>query len=1640
MITSTNHEIDSSDDDYPTQETKTNIPYSVRIKEFVERISQRFFETDNVMASTDPKLTNTGPNVITPSFDDKRNGKDDNPNSSDLGSQHSLPSHGEDQAHNYQTPTRPPGLAQAPSPTPPPTQGKERIHQDFSLGIDDDTSFSEIGSVNSDLSYHPNDASLNKSRLMTPNTEKRKRTIIPKFVPKYLDEKKWTQTEDEKQFNDIVQSYRKRKYSRRMNSIKESARKKLFHSFESIQRKEDELLMSSAHDFGTVPWYWYGYSRPGKGRDSLAPIQRDPGEKINFVKDSELLNRERLFIEKNFDYDLDKFRIFISIVNTKCYHDYHNHFLRDLIFNEHWKEIFGYEGDISIHRTNKRLDPQSEVTHGKDILRFSHPASQPMCCVCKLPFEVWIEHFHAENFFLKVLELGWPCNLNPKRFQQLILIDRNAWGFNPPPIHIILSAISQLKVKYIMIRKQGMRWKARTGSSIRNFFNGLDLMRLRVKVWGGCVSLTHIDIAQEIKMPPKKLIVKNSSYSVDNDVCIPRWSMTKLFDKNDDDPFYNGPKVKDRKEVEYYPQYSGLTGCRDGGVTIKNPGAYKSEYTNGLYEMVCYNGTTYHLMRERVDGMPHLNTHDGRAMEDWTIKHAQGICKRFQTDLTKHTSLYLNEKIPKVMRTELRFRYAFDSRDKNTSMKDTFTLKHFVAVANDISLIRERWNVQLSSVPISLAGCCNAVQINLGQLLRELSRRQSNCRVRDVFPGSSFEYFKYLYSNICCNLGFSGQRVDQWKFQWLHQEKALQCDYDGISFLYHEQKRRVDDYEKNLLNSNAIDHRINSSQLLNQYGIPTAAGLGHIASTIKGKVNEIINPKPKGKNSGQESNANTKKKEVTTLAVLKWFLNKRYELTILNREKTVTRDILDFDFVFVPATVCGDQVTTRLFLDACDPTGGDKIRYRNDRRNKVYALYMTMSPRFETDVTPSLLARNPAYDELMMSMNSVFLPGYKSFEVLYDAQEEWDRYHELIRTKCHPIQLKTKDKKMKIDIIKEIDPMTEKDKFDHWIHKRGTFVYPVRIGVWLRKAPTPWPILTVGFCNELFRMILKKDESFKQVKFTEKEKRILWQNSDFLKDYNKLKRIGSRVLRLQIPLGKGNTHRALLKKVAAFYEYPFKDDPDPVNEQVVSVSNTQTPTNERKKPKLPTWALTDIVSYRMHTNQASKELTKCILQKGCEYNTDPSIQTPNLSDAAVDYLVNNPTFANNLESLRSGSVTYLKYETKHGRRNKKDIFDDLCKFYGYKYDTQPPMPSPQNKSLEKTRNPNLNSPAHFQTLFESPSNIRDQTNDHYPYTTSTRKYVGVRNTGNQCYSIAILQMLQRVPQFAMDCQEFKTEYPDHPSPMIDAYLEFVRQYKNGTSSMSIESFQCARIDNMIFSPGGQHCVGEFLVEFIGQIHKERKEASIIPEGGRNIVEEVEEKNLGWLWCTNSTCLECQTSKTTEIRPYFIQDLCFTSDPPVPTTLTDMFNSGRIDYGNLTQYHCEMCDRDTDHRTNRYPLACGPNIIFMLKRWKTQPDKSTQKLHTHVVLPSKITVTLQGPDRIKKYYFLSAVVCHFGEQVSNGHFVCYWKNDMNEPNDSNEWLELNDDGVAIVRECKINKRLSTSGYLLLYSETVQPFME
>ena len=503
--------------------------------------------------------------------------------------------------------------------------------------------------------------------------------------------------------------------------------------------------------------YIMNADRPCVDDNENPSMKRNVGDKIRFTNDYDQFKDEKLFVREGVNYDLDKFRIFLKLDGPSLYDDNDVDVLNRIILGPAcWGTLFGCHTKMQPWSKISYLRPEEVETPMGDNLTFS-PIVNQMQCICREPFEVWIEQKHAIQFVSTMTRYGWPMSLNDNRHVSKNMIEWDSCGRNPPSISMVFRAIAEVQAQHIMIRKQGMRWKITDYlDPVQKFFMGLERMRSYVDKYNGEVSLTHIDIAQEWAIPIERETRKEG---FEMDVKIPRWTHQSDLSTRKDEEFYTSSRIP-RTNVEYYPQFTGLTGVKDGGITINNRACHRSPKCNGLAKMTCYLGTFYHALRERSRKIPNLNSHQCRELDDWTIRKAQTHCQDLLKDLTKVVSLLLNETVPFQMRTEMKFRFSYNKKDQNNELRTTFGLQHFIAVCNDIDTIRETWQVRLSRHPVYLSGICKAVQINVGQMYREVSRR-INGSLKASLPGNIFLYFRYLNSNVLCNLGFTGSRVDQ---------------------------------------------------------------------------------------------------------------------------------------------------------------------------------------------------------------------------------------------------------------------------------------------------------------------------------------------------------------------------------------------------------------------------------------------------------------------------------------------------------------------------------------------------------------------------------------------------------------------------------------------------------------------------------------------------------------------------------------------------------------------------------------------------------------------------------------------------------------------------------------------------------------
>ena len=86
--------------------------------------------------------------------------------------------------------------------------------------------------------------------------------------------------------------------------------------------------------------------------------------------------------------------------------------------------------------------------------------------------------------------------------------------------------------------------------------------------------------------------------------------------------------------------------------------------------------------------------------------------------------------------------------------------------------------------------------------------------------------------------------------------------------------------------------------------------------------------------------------------------------------------------------------------------------------------------------------------------------------------------------------------------------------------------------------------------------------------------------------------------------------------------------------------------------------------------------------------------------------------------------------------------------------------------------------------------------------------------------------------------------------------------------------------------------------------------------------------------------------------------------------------------------CEECKHDKARKSQH--VMYGPHVPFVLRRFGNKGKKDTHLVrYTHtLMLPSRPAGEVQP-------YDLSAVICHLGPTVNEGHFICYAKADNNK---------------------------------------------
>ena len=144
--------------------------------------------------------------------------------------------------------------------------------------------------------------------------------------------------------------------------------------------------------------------------------------------------------------------------------------------------------------------------------------------------------------------------------------------------------------------------------------------------------------------------------------------------------------------------------------------------------------------------------------------------------------------------------------------------------------------------------------------------------------------------------------------------------------------------------------------------------------------------------------------------------------------------------------------------------------------------------------------------------------------------------------------------------------------------------------------------------------------------------------------------------------------------------------------------------------------------------------------------------------------------------------------------------------------------------------------------------------------------------------------------------------------------------------------------------------------------------------------------------------------------------------------------------------CSDCKKDMEIKNQAYSFDdISPNFMIHLKRFELNSDNALKKTHTQVNVDEvlhiqkkyfyrKQMVVRERGDAVK--YFLSAVVCHEGEEISSGHYTTFiveyaTSEDIREGNAIYHYLD--DDKHCMVPKEDFDAYVSRKAYAVLYKQ-------
>jgi len=324
---------------------------------------------------------------------------------------------------------------------------------------------------------------------------------------------------------------------------------------------------------------------------------------------------------------------------------------------------------------------------------------------------------------------------------------------------------------------------------------------------------------------------------------------------------------------------------------------------------------------------------------------------------------------------------------------------------------------------------------------------------------------------------------------------------------------------------------------------------------------------------------------------------------------------------------------------------------------------------------------------------------------------------------------------------------------------------------------------------------------------------------------------------------------------------------------------------------------------------------------------------------------------------------------------------------------------------------------------------------------------GMRNTENNCYVNVIIQSLlpcSALMQILSHCS------PDYERPFHTGMHKLCREFHSKSHTEALDVLGLPQVKKIISdwqSLGAQQDAGEFLFYLLNGLHDECK-WKIVPDEGTSSSSQdtgkaAREGGEGEQSSKDDEQLrpDVRSSGDHEDSPVFrifggiIRSSVQARNSRTDSVSLEPFNGLTLDISSSSvdsvwsalEAYCGKEDVNEGNATKRLQFKAVPRVLILnLKRFSYSKDTGyPQKIRKTVKFDERLTFDRSWlvDDVEPREYQLTAVICHFGDLVTGGHYTAAVKY-------NSDWYNYDD---VLLRQIDFREvsQLAPHAYLLLY---------